>query len=560
MRKVLIKGLIVLVLGLVLSAPAVIAAGQDSGGTGRTGPEGIISNTSDPEIIPGTYSIQPAQAMADFRVYDIIEINVDNDIIPVGMFSGRHRGSLIIMNTPDSSQTILGNISETLEGDSFTRPEFFGNATWNSTYIHWVYPPDFVLNESDSFHADYYTGALTTVFNPVTLKRFVNQSIFVSDGFQFNSFEVNFEENTYGQYSARVAYEGNKYTNSSILFETFTTDLPLISRTNGSYFHPVSKQYMSEIIFAFNNTTIQLHRPYHFNFTAAIKLTNNAGSPVRSYPRVMLSLDQVGAYQPGTISETAILPSSLLPPHVTCTTATTNVSNLWQYRHTDSIRLAFNQTAKILEQEKIGVFRNSTHTFYLKNGTTTTTINWGASTDFPVTGDWNGDGRTEVGVFRPSSHTFYLKNGTTTTAISWGTSTDLPVTGDWNGDRRNEVGAFRPSAHTFYLKNGTTTTSVNWGISTDLPVTGDWNGDGRTDVGVFRPSAHTFYLKNGTTTTSISWGINTDLPVTGDWNGDGRTEVGVFRSSAHTFYLKNGTTTLAISWGASTDLPVTGKW
>jgi hypothetical protein len=209
---------------------------------------------------------------------------------------------------------------------------------------------------------------------------------------------------------------------------------------------------------------------------------------------------------------------------------------------------------------KIGVFRPSSHMFYLKNGTTTTSINWGTSTDKPVTGDWNGDGRTEVGVFRNPTHMFYLKNGTTTTTINWGVNTDLPVTGDWNGDGRTEVGVFRPSVHTFYLKNGTTTTSINWGVSTDLPVTGDWNGDDRTEVGVFRNPTHTFYLKNGTTTTSVNWGISTDLPVTGDWNGDGRTDVGVYRPSAHTFYLKNGTTTTAINWGVSTDLPVTGKW
>jgi len=209
---------------------------------------------------------------------------------------------------------------------------------------------------------------------------------------------------------------------------------------------------------------------------------------------------------------------------------------------------------------KIGVFRPSTHIFYLKNGTTTTSISWGAITDLPVTGDWNGDGRTEVGVFRNSTHTFYLKNGTSTTTINWGTSTDTPVTGDWNGDRRTDVGVFRNSTHMFYLKNGTTTTSVNWGLSTDTPVTGDWNGDGRTEVGVFRNPTHTFYLKNGTTTTAINWGTITDLPVTGDWNGDGRTEVGVFRNSTHTFYLKNGTTTTAINWGVGTDKPVTGKW
>jgi PKD repeat protein len=178
----------------------------------------------------------------------------------------------------------------------------------------------------------------------------------------------------------------------------------------------------------------------------------------------------------------------------------------------------------------------------------------------------------QIGIFRPSVHTFYLKNGTKTTAINWGISTDLPVTGDWNGDGRTEVGVYRPSAHTFYLKNGSalswTTTAINWGTSTDLPVTGDWNGDGRTEVGVYRPSAHTFYLKNGSalswTTTAINWGTSTDLPITGDWNGDGRTEVGVYRPSAHTFYLKNGSalswTTTATDWGTSTDLPVTGKW
>jgi PKD repeat protein len=209
----------------------------------------------------------------------------------------------------------------------------------------------------------------------------------------------------------------------------------------------------------------------------------------------------------------------------------------------------------------VGVFRNATHIFYLKNGTTTV-ISWGAGTDLPVTGDWNGDGRTEVGVYRPSTHTFYLKNGTRTTAINWGAGTDLPVTGDWNGDGKTEVGVYRPSTYTFYLKNGTRTTAISWGAGTDLPVTGDWNGDGRTEVGVYRPSTHTFYLKIGTTTTVINWGAGTDLPVTGDWNGDRRTEVGVYRPSTHSFYLKNETTTTttAISWGISTDLPVTGDW
>jgi PKD repeat protein len=237
-------------------------------------------------------------------------------------------------------------------------------------------------------------------------------------------------------------------------------------------------------------------------------------------------------------------------------------------------------TNAVTGKTAVGVFRPSAHTFYLRNGTaaswTTTVIDWGMSTDLPVTGDWNGDGLTDIGGYRPSAHTFYLKNGTavswTTTVIDWGVSTDLPVTGDWNGDGLTDVGVYRPSAHTFYLKNGTavswTTTVIDWGVSTDLPVTGDWNGDGLTDAGVYRPSAHTFYLKNGTavswTTTAIDWGISTDLPVTGDWNGDGVSEMGVYRPSTHTFYLRSAnypvTPANVINWGVSTDLPVTGIW
>jgi hypothetical protein len=77
--------------------------------------------------------------------------------------------------------------------------------------------------------------------------------------------------------------------------------------------------------------------------------------------------------------------------------------------------------------------------------------------------------QTKIGVFRPSTHTFYLRNGSTTwttTAINWGAITDLPVTGDWNGDSTIEVGVFRPSTHMFYLRPAgypvTPATVINW--------------------------------------------------------------------------------------------------
>jgi hypothetical protein len=208
----------------------------------------------------------------------------------------------------------------------------------------------------------------------------------------------------------------------------------------------------------------------------------------------------------------------------------------------------------------VGVFRPSTHRFYLKNGSTDTTVNYGSGTDIPVTGDWNGDGLWDIGVFRPSTHMFYLRNGTKNTTINYGSGTDKPVTGDWNDDGLWDVGVFHPSTHMFYLRNGTKNTTINYGQSTDIPVSGDWNGDGKWDVGMFHTSTHTFYLKNGTVNTTVNYGVSTDIPVTGDWNGDGQGDVGVFRNLTHRFFLRNGSTNTTVSYGTGTDKPVTGKW
>jgi hypothetical protein len=217
----------------------------------------------------------------------------------------------------------------------------------------------------------------------------------------------------------------------------------------------------------------------------------------------------------------------------------------------------------IVPVDQMGVFRPSIHRFYLKNGSINTTVNWGLSTDIPVSGDWNGDGLWDVGVYRNSTHWFYLKNGTKNTTVNYGWSgTDIPVSGDWNGDGLWDVGMYRSLTHIFILRNGSVNTTVNYGWSgTDIPVTGDWNGDGLWDVGMYRSLTHIFILRNGSVNTTVNYGWSgTDIPVSGDWNGDGMGDVGVYRSLTHIFILRNGSVNTTVNYGLSTDKPVTGKW
>jgi PKD repeat protein len=266
----------------------------------------------------------------------------------------------------------------------------------------------------------------------------------------------------------------------------------------------------------------------------------------------------------------------------------------------NSIRKAGYITVTNPMVRKIGVFRNSTHVFYLDyngngvwNGASVDRqYNFGISGDIPISGDWNLDGRTEIGVFRNSTHLFYLDyngNGIWNGAVTdrqynFGLSGDIPVTGDWNNDGKTEIGVFRPSTHMFYLDyngngawNGATIDKqYNFGLNGDIPVTGDWNTDGRTDIGVFRNSTHLFYLDfngngvwNGATIDKqYNFGLTGDIPVSGDWSSDGRTEIGVFRPSTHMFYLDyngngawNGAMTdRSFNFGMTGDKPITGSW
>ena len=74
---------------------------------------------------------------------------------------------------------------------------------------------------------------------------------------------------------------------------------------------------------------------------------------------------------------------------------------------------------------------------------------------------------------------------------------DLPVTGDWDGDAKTDLGVYDSATAVFTLRivdgDGLAwTAQVPFGQPGDLPVTGDWDANGKTDVGVWNPGTATF--------------------------------------------------------------------
>ena len=231
---------------------------------------------------------------------------------------------------------------------------------------------------------------------------------------------------------------------------------------------------------------------------------------------------------------------------------------------------------QIIGTDTTGVFRPSNGLLYLKYSNTTgfadVAINYGVQGDYPVVGDWDGDGSTSIGVYRNGS--FYLRNSNTVgfaeLVFAFGTPGDQPIAGDWNGDGIDTIGVFRTSTGQFLLRNsntaGTAEISFDLGNTGDVGMAGDWNGDGIDTTGVFRPSSGVIFLKNTNSTgfadLALNYGSPGDQPVTGDWNNDGVDTIGVYRDGI--FYLRNSNTVgfadLSFALGVPGDLPIAGNW
>jgi hypothetical protein len=227
-----------------------------------------------------------------------------------------------------------------------------------------------------------------------------------------------------------------------------------------------------------------------------------------------------------------------------------------------------------LAKDTAGVYRPSNGALFLKNSNTTgiadVQINYGLPGDYPVVGDWNGDGSVTIGIYRGGS--FYLRNSNTVgfadAVIPFGVPGDQPVAGDWDGDGDDNIGVYRNGI--FFLRNtnstGTPDRVFALGIPGDIGLAGDWDGNGTDTTGVFRPSNGALYLKNTNTTgfadIQINYGVPGDKPVTGDWDDDGVDTIGIYRNGQ--FFLRNSNTIgfadLVFSLGIPGDHPIAGDW
>jgi hypothetical protein len=190
-----------------------------------------------------------------------------------------------------------------------------------------------------------------------------------------------------------------------------------------------------------------------------------------------------------------------------------------------------------------------------------------------VAGDWDGDGKADLAVYRNGlsagaegggsfqSYFFYRPSaqpGADFVAIPWGVTSDRPMRGDFDGDGKLDAAVFRPSDNTWYIlqsSNGQIRYE-SWGLQCDTFVPADYDGDGKTDLAVIR--AGVWYIKRSSDGQAVyqSFGLASDLPVPADYDGDQKADIAVFRNGDWYILQSQSGTVRYVHFGAAGDVPV----
>lgn len=231
--------------------------------------------------------------------------------------------------------------------------------------------------------------------------------------------------------------------------------------------------------------------------------------------------------------------------------------------------------------DTIGIYKDGV--FSLRNSNTSgvadlTVVFGGDPSDYPVTGDWNGDGVDTIGVYRTKSGTMLLSDSNlypiTSYAFTFGNPNDVPFAGRWSTNMKHDgIGVYRASNGIAYqkisLETGNSDYLAVFGNPGDQAVVGDWNGDGLDSLGVYRQG--NWYLTNNSQPNGVvmsdlnfAWTVGDGHIVAGDWNGDRISHVGAFEATRTVFALHSTNVSKArdnlLVFGKAGGIPLAGKW
>ena len=163
--------------------------------------------------------------------------------------------------------------------------------------------------------------------------------------------------------------------------------------------------------------------------------------------------------------------------------------------------------------------------------------------DLPVQGDFDGDGRADFAVYNTANATWRIlfSAGGALVRQFGEAGVDQPNPADYDGDGKVDLGVFRATDALWRvaLSGGGVLVrqfgrGSNFGLL-DRPTPADFDGDGKADLAVFRPESTAKFIilpSGGGPGRLVNLGIGSDTPVPQDYDNDGKADPAILRPSA----------------------------
>jgi hypothetical protein len=194
----------------------------------------------------------------------------------------------------------------------------------------------------------------------------------------------------------------------------------------------------------------------------------------------------------------------------------------------------------------------------------------------PITGDFNGDGKTDFLLLSGTTQFVFISNGDGSFTAAdrlepngWNFGSPVSalytsITGDFNGDGKTDFVLLYRTSQFVFISNGdglftvTQQTEPNgWDFggpvsSLYTPITGDFNGDGKTDFVLLYRTSQFVFISNGDGSFTVTqqtepngWDFGGPVsslytPITGDFNGDGKTDFVLLYRTSQFVFISNG--------------------
>ena len=270
-----------------------------------------------------------SDANAQFSLHKNFDVHSENDTFTSGTCDAYLGYHMDIYNEDDDSDTVLGNLTFSIQPENITDVGWEEYAEWNESYAEWTFPPEFVIEENKGFGTGLSTNFSEPKYFNLNIIRWFNQTSFNETAYQLVNFSVEFEDKNFEWVWGSVGAHEHEDFYAAIVSGTFATNAP-IDQVN---------EYEHEIHFDFNKSALQSGVTYNFSVVVKVEPTR----PIVYKPDITIGQ---GLYYNSTAGETgftAEMPSYMLPENVSYAAVSTNVSNTWRFERVTHLITGLNE-------------------------------------------------------------------------------------------------------------------------------------------------------------------------------------------------------------------------